>query len=73
MPPKHKSIQQLSINTQIQICKVSTEMAREILEELWYQYAERLVNKVADVCELNEVQRKALRAGALRPNDFLLG
>ena len=45
-------------------------IAKNILYELWYSIAETLFQRVCDVTELNEEQREALRAVALRPNDF---
>ncbi|NBR60231.1 MAG: hypothetical protein EBT86_01030 [Actinobacteria bacterium] len=76
MPPKKqdspKCLQQIPIKTQIELSRVSKEKAVEILEELWYQYAERLIKKVSDVCNLDEEQRVALKAVALRPNDFVV-
>jgi hypothetical protein len=76
MPPKNHVVnatpKQIPIKTQIELSRVSKEEAKEILEELWYQYAERLLNKVADVCALDNDQKAALRAAALRPNDFII-
>jgi hypothetical protein len=45
-------------------------VAQNILYELWYSVAEMLFQRVCEVTELNEEQREALRAVALRPNDF---
>lgn len=45
-------------------------VAQNILYELWYSVAETLFQRVCEVTELNEEQREALRAVALRPNDF---
>jgi hypothetical protein len=41
-----------------------------ILYELWYSIAESLFQKVCEVTDLTEEQQDALRAVALRPNDF---
>jgi len=41
-----------------------------ILYELWYSIAESLFQKICEVTDLTEEQRDALRAVALRPNDF---
>ena len=46
------------------------QMAHAILYELWFSVAETLFQKVCDVTELTEEQIQALRAVALRPNDF---
>lgn len=46
------------------------QIAEYILYELWFSVAEALFERVADATELDEDQRVALRAVALRPNDF---
>lgn len=49
----------------------STEqMASVILYEWWYAIAERVFERVCEVTELDDEQKEALRAVALRPNDF---
>lgn len=58
------------IKIQNKLVLVNTEQARDIIQELWYQYADRLLNKVAEVCCLSEEQTDALRRRELRPNDF---
>lgn len=45
-------------------------MAEAILYEWWFSIAETLFERVCEVTELDEEQRAALRAVALRPNDF---
>jgi hypothetical protein len=60
----------IPIKIQNRLAHVSTEQARDIIQELWYQYADRLLNRVAEVCDLNEEQTDALRRRELRPNDF---
>ncbi len=45
-------------------------IATNILHELWFSVAETLFKRVCDVTELTEEQIQALRAVALRPNDF---
>ena len=45
-------------------------IATNILYELWYSVAETLFKRVCDATELTEEQIEALRAVALRPNDF---
>ena len=44
--------------------------ANMILEELWFSIAEELFQRVCVVTELDAEQIEALRAVALRPNDF---
>jgi len=44
--------------------------AHVILEELWFSIAEELFRRVCVATELDEEQIEALRAVALRPNDF---
>ena len=44
--------------------------AHMILEELWFSIAEELFQRVCVVTELDAEQIEALRAVALRPNDF---
>lgn len=46
------------------------KVAENIIYELWYSVAENIFNKVAEVTNLNEEQKEALRKVALRPNDF---
>lgn len=46
------------------------QIAEYILYELWFSVAEALFDRVADATELDDDQRVALRAVALRPNDF---
>ena len=46
------------------------KMAEQVLYELWYSVAETIFDKVCEVTELDEEQIEALRAVALRPNDF---
>ena len=52
---------------------ISTQqMANAILYEWWYSIAEKIFENVCIVTELDEEQIEALRATALRPNDFQL-
>ena len=44
--------------------------AHIILEELWFSIAEELFRRVCVATELDAEQIEALRAVALRPNDF---
>lgn len=46
------------------------QMARTLLYEWWYSIAEVLFERVCEVTELDQEQKEALRAVALRPNDF---
>jgi hypothetical protein len=46
--------------------------ARILLYELWISYAEKLLEKVIQITELNEEQANALRKVSLRPNDFII-
>lgn len=46
--------------------------ARILLYELWISYAEKLLEKVIKITELNEEQANALRKVNLRPNDFIV-
>ena len=46
--------------------------ARILLYELWISYAEKLLEKVIQITELNEEQANALRKISLRPNDFII-
>ena len=46
--------------------------ARILLYELWISYAEKLLEKVIKITELNEEQANALRKVSLRPNDFIV-
>lgn len=45
-------------------------ISKNILYELWYSVAESIFHRVCEVTELDEEQIEALRAVALRPNDF---
>ncbi len=45
-------------------------IATNILYELWFSVAETLFKRVCDATELTEEQIQALKAVALRPNDF---
>ena len=44
--------------------------AQEVLYDLWFEYAERLFNKVVALCQLSEEKIEVLRQIYLRPNDF---
>jgi len=46
------------------------KMARALLYEWWYSITEVLFERVCEVTELDAEQKEALRAVALRPNDF---
>jgi hypothetical protein len=46
--------------------------AKDLLYELWIQYAEKLLEKVIVITDLSEEQANALRRVALRPNDFIV-
>jgi len=50
--------------------KYEEQIAKNILYELWFSVAESIFKKVCEVTELDEEQIEALRAIALRPNDF---
>lgn len=45
-------------------------IATNVLYELWFSVAETIFKRVCEVTELDEDQIQALRAVALRPNDF---
>jgi len=45
-------------------------IATNILYELWFSVAESIFEKVCEVTELSQEQIDALKAVALRPNDF---
>jgi hypothetical protein len=45
-------------------------IAVNIVYELWFSVAETIFKRVCEATELNEEQIEALRAVALRPNDF---
>jgi hypothetical protein len=45
-------------------------VTQEVLYNLWYEYAERLFNKVVILCQLSEEKIEVLRQIYLRPNDF---
>jgi len=46
------------------------QLATQVLYDLWYEYAERLFNKVVTACQLSEEKIEVLRMIYLRPNDF---
>ena len=46
------------------------QLAQKVLYDLWYEYAERLLERVIEVCDLTEEQASALRQIYLRPNGF---
>jgi hypothetical protein len=46
------------------------QVTQEVLYNLWYEYAERLFNKVVALCHLSEEKIEVLRQIYLRPNDF---
>ena len=48
----------------------TAQIAQNILYELWFSIAESIFEKVCVVTELDTEQISALRAVALRPNDF---
>jgi len=45
-------------------------IAKALLYEWWYAVSEAIFERVCKVTELDEEQKEALRAVALRPNDF---
>jgi len=45
-------------------------IAENIIYELWFSIAETIFKRVCEATELNDEQIKALKAVALRPNDF---
>jgi hypothetical protein len=45
-------------------------LAQEILYDLWFEYAEALVEKVIAICELSEEKAEVVRQIYLRPNDY---
>ena len=49
---------------------MNNEEAKQVLYELWYEYAERIFEKVVIVCQLSEEKIEVLRQIYLRPNDF---
>jgi hypothetical protein len=46
--------------------------AETMLYELWLGYAERLLARVVEVCELDAEQEEALKELFLRPNQFVV-
>lgn len=47
-------------------------LAKNLIYELWFSYAERLLEQVIQITELTQEQAEALRRVALRPNDFIV-
>jgi hypothetical protein len=45
-------------------------IAENIIYELWFSIAESIFKRVCDATDLNQEQIDALKAVALRPNDF---
>ena len=45
-------------------------IAENILYELWFSVAETIFKRVCEITELDDEQIEALKAVALRPNDF---
>jgi hypothetical protein len=46
--------------------------ANTLLYEMWFQYADRLFQRIVEVCELDKDQEQALRELFLRPNQFVV-
>jgi hypothetical protein len=46
------------------------QLAQKVLYDLWYEYAEQLLERVIDVCGLTDDQASVLRQVYLRPNGF---
>jgi hypothetical protein len=46
------------------------QLAQKVLYDLWYEYAEQLLERVIDVCGLTDDQASTLRQVYLRPNGF---
>jgi hypothetical protein len=46
------------------------KVAEEVLYELWYEYAESLLERVIKICDLGPEKAEILRQLYLRPNDF---
>lgn len=59
-----------TVTTTMEQESYAEQIAEYILYELWFAVAEALFERVAEATELDEEQRTALRAVALRPNDF---
>jgi hypothetical protein len=51
---------------------IHEQRARTLLYELWYSYAEKLIERIITTVELDEKQIEALRRVSLRPNDFIV-
>ena len=48
------------------------QMAEKVLYDLWYEYAERLVEEVIKACNMTGDQALAFRQIYLRPNEFMV-
>ncbi len=44
--------------------------AENILYDVWYTVAEKIIQRVINVVELSDEQIEALKSVTLRPNDF---
>ena len=47
-------------------------IAQNVLYDLWYEYAERLVERVIEVCHLTDDMALLLRQIYLKPNGFTI-
>ena len=47
-------------------------IAQNVLYDLWYEYAERLVERVIEVCQLTDDMALLLRQIYLKPNGFTI-
>ena len=48
------------------------QQAEQAIYTLWYEYAERLFQKVIEVCQIDAEKEEVLRQLFLRPNDFVV-
>lgn len=47
-------------------------VAQNVLYDLWYEYAERLVERIIEVCQLTDDMALLLRQIYLKPNGFTI-
>jgi hypothetical protein len=67
---KHSSSKKKAYEVNYNITSEDLKSAQNILYNLWFTIAERIFERVSKETGLTDEQKNALKAVALRPNDF---
>jgi hypothetical protein len=70
MPPKKTSKPKPRSSSTPTEKDILDKLTKSLMNRLWFTYASKLIDEVANICECTPDQKNALEYIHLKPNDF---